>query len=106
MPAATDLYTTTFLPDGTGRVRQVSAPGAEFSFTTGHKPRTARTYYGAVSEQELTSIFGHEAYDRRSVQKMLTVDPNGVTSVTYQDKEGKTLATCLVKKRRAREQGQ
>ncbi|MBK8613521.1 MAG: hypothetical protein IPN85_08490 [Flavobacteriales bacterium] len=88
---------TTFLPDGTGRVRQVSAPGAEFSFTTGHKPRTARTYYGAVSEQELTSIFGHEAYDRRSVQKMLTVDPNGVTSVTYQDKEGKTLATCLVK---------
>ncbi|MBL8001160.1 MAG: hypothetical protein JNL05_04280 [Flavobacteriales bacterium] len=88
---------TTYLPDGTGRVRQVSGPGEVFAFANNATPRTARTYYGAVTPAELLRIFGKEAYQAQSVMKMMTVDPNGVTSITYQDKEGKTLATCLVR---------
>ncbi|MBS1581100.1 MAG: hypothetical protein JST66_02765 [Bacteroidetes bacterium] len=81
-----------FHPDG--RVKQQSAPGAAMSFD-GSAPRTSKTYYGAASATELARVFGEEAYEAVAVHKVLTIDPNGVLSMSFQDKEGKILATCL-----------
>lgn len=86
---------TRFHPDG--RVKQTSAPGTEFSFENDVVPLTTRTSYTAVSTDELARIFGTEMYHPASVSQTLTVDPNGVVSSTYTDKEGRTLATSLIK---------
>src|SRR5690606_10829836 len=77
---------TLYYGDGMGRVRESSGIGAPLRMTNSSTTpsHTTKYYYSGVSNQELIRIFGDEAPAASSVIKMLTVDPNQTTSVTYQ----------------------
>jgi RHS repeat-associated protein len=49
-----------------------------------------------VTQDELTRVFGDQAYDPATVHQVITTDANGITSTSYQDKEGHVLATSLI----------
>ncbi len=83
---------TLFWNDGTERVREQSNVGAQLSIGSGH---TNRTFFNNPADAELTRIFGDEAPDKNSVFKTINIDPNGTTSVSYINKQGQTIATCL-----------
>ena len=55
----------------------------------------SRIKYGSVTTEELTRIFGNEAPDASKVEKIITISPENVTTVSYVDLTGNTLATCL-----------
>ncbi|WP_159453638.1 LamG-like jellyroll fold domain-containing protein [Ohtaekwangia koreensis] len=84
---------TIFTPDGTGRVREQGGVGLTHSIKGG---KTVRTFYTKATEAELVSLFGSEAPDFKSVQKITTYDANGTASVSFQTKDGKVIATALV----------
>jgi RHS repeat-associated protein len=87
---------TVFNADGS--VQQSSGPGLPFAFNAANAPpRTTKTYHLGTTTTELARIFGEEMYHPNTVQQVLTIDPNGVTSSTYVDKEGRTLATSIIK---------
>ena len=80
--------------DGMDRVKEASGIGKQLRIQPDN-PHTSRFYYSGVSDTELVRIFGDEAPKPNSVIKMIAVDPNQTVTVTYQDKNGQTLATCL-----------
>jgi len=84
-----------YLPDGTDRVSEQGNAGSAHRIGGSH---VVKTYYGMPSEKELVTMFGDEAPDSRSVQKVISVDANNVASVQYISKEGQTIATCLIKR--------
>ncbi|MBN8687302.1 MAG: hypothetical protein J0M10_09795 [Chitinophagales bacterium] len=86
-------YTVTqYTPDNTGRVRAQSGVGAAFQLGTG---RETKFYYGKPSQYELDRLFGAEAGDHTNYLKNMVVDANKQVSVSYQNSEGKTVATAL-----------
>lgn len=87
-------YTRTlFGPDG--RVREQSGVGKKHSVNPTDGGKTVKTYYGNPEEGELVKVFGAEAPQISSVQKITTVDANGTGTVTYKTKDGKVVATAL-----------
>ena len=86
---------TIYYGDGMNRVKEASGIGKPLRINEGDNPHTNRFYYSGVSDTELVRIFGDEAPKANSVIKMMAIDPNQTVTVTYQDKEGQTLATCL-----------
>lgn len=88
-------YTRTlFYPDATGRVYKQSAPG-EVMRLKNASSHNVTTFYGAVTQGELDIIFGNEAPVDTTVYKIVSLDPNSVSSVSYVAKNGTVLATCL-----------
>jgi RHS repeat-associated protein len=83
---------TIFATDGTGQVKEQASAGSAHSKAGG---RTTRRFYDAASEGELVSLFGSEAPDYSSVQKIIEYDANNVASVAFQTKDGKLIATAL-----------
>lgn len=84
--------------DGLDNVEQQSGVGKRHmigDITTGLGRTTRKNYTSDVSADELIRIFGAEAPDNTTVTKEITTDPNGTQSVSYIDKTGKLLATCL-----------
>ncbi len=77
--------------ESSSRVREQSGVG-EIHKIGG---KTTRSLYSTASEDELITLFGDEAPDSESVMKSITVDANGVASVTYTSKEGNVIATSL-----------
>ncbi len=90
-------YTRTlFYGDGMNRVKQSSGVGHPLRITSDNtEDHTTKYYYSGVSSTELIRIFADEAPIDTSVIKMITVDPNRTTTVSYQTKDGQTIATCL-----------
>ncbi len=91
---------TILYPDGIGHPQERSGAGDVHRLkpaTLTVDDRTVKNLYGTAPDPELIAMFGDEAPDAKSVQKIFTVDPNKVISVQYISKEGNTLATCLVK---------
>ncbi|MEL6561897.1 MAG: hypothetical protein AAFQ94_27165, partial [Bacteroidota bacterium] len=82
---------TLFLNDGTGRVQEESGVGITHSIGQ----RSIRTYYSSTPEAELLMLFGKDAPEASNVQKITTIDANNVASISYQNKDGKILATAL-----------
>lgn len=82
---------TLFYQDGTNRPKEVSGPGNTFRLGGS---RTTKFYMQGVSDDELIHMFGNEAPLDTQVTKLITVDPNQVTTVTYVKNDGKTIATC------------
>ncbi|MEO1096707.1 MAG: LamG-like jellyroll fold domain-containing protein, partial [Bacteroidota bacterium] len=82
-----------FMNDGTGRLRRQGGVGAAHGISS---PHTVRYFYTGVAQQELDFMFGSEAPVAANTYKELTVDANNTTSVSYQNKDGKTIATALV----------
>lgn len=85
---------TLYYQDGSSRVKEQSGVGSEHSIKQVDK-RTQRIVYSSVAEDELLRVFGAEAPSASSVHKVITTDPNDVTSIAYINKEGQTIATCL-----------
>ncbi|MFT5821470.1 MAG: RHS repeat-associated protein [Crocinitomix sp.] len=85
---------TSFYNDG--RSKENSGVGYDHrmktDFATAH---TTRTYYGSVADAELLRVLGNEAPDAGSVHKIVTIDANKTVHMTYVNKAGQTLFTCL-----------
>ncbi len=90
-------YTRTlFENNATGRVFKQAGPGGVMHLkeTNDHN---VETYYSSVTQKELDIILGNEAPFANTTYKVITVDPNKITSISYISKAGKVLATCLSK---------
>ncbi|MBT1710546.1 hypothetical protein KK062_20040 [Fulvivirgaceae bacterium PWU5] len=83
---------TDFLNDGTGRVSKQAGVGYAHSKKGGH---TMRTFYTQASEAELVALFGNEAPQDSSVEKITTYDANNVAGIAFQTKDGKIIASGL-----------
>lgn len=83
---------TRYTNDGTGRPVEIGSPGTTHTIGSGH---STRLYYSAVSDQELTCVFGEEAPLANTVRKTIMLDANGQGVVTYTSSQGKTIITCL-----------
>ncbi|HBS86935.1 MAG: hypothetical protein A2W91_12965 [Bacteroidetes bacterium GWF2_38_335] len=90
-------FTRTLFESGTGRVKEQGSVGAVHRISTDpdEDKRTVRTYYAVATDPELIHVFGDEAPGKAT--KIITVDPNNVTSVQYFDESDRLVATCLVK---------
>ena len=93
IPFTRTLYTR----DGTDRVREQGNAGQILGLQSDPaKTHTVRISYGSVAQPELTRLFGaNEAPLAKNTYKIITQDPNNITVVTYQTKEGQTIATAL-----------
>lgn len=83
---------TTYMADGSGRVKKQAGVGATHSIAGS---RTIRYYYAGVAQDELNIMFGDEAPLAENTSKSITVDANNTTSINYLGKDGKTIATAL-----------
>ena len=79
--------------DGSGRVDAMSMPGAMHKMGNGHDVKNT---YGSVTGQgELDRVFGNEIGFSEHYKKNKSIDQNGVTSISYVDGSGRTVATAL-----------
>ena len=81
-----------YTPDNTGRVRSQSGLGKNFKLGSG---KETKFLYGQPNQLQLDRLFGSEVGDASHYKKNVVIDPNGQTSVTYLNQEGKTVATGL-----------
>ena len=86
---------TLFYRNGINPIKEVSAAGDTHRIKSTGDVHTQRTYYSGVADAELIRVFGDEAPADSSVQKVISVDANNVASVSYINKAGQTIATCL-----------
>ncbi|MFN3402657.1 MAG: hypothetical protein ACK40G_01090 [Cytophagaceae bacterium] len=85
-----------FYEDGTGRVKEQSGVGKKHMIgNEDGKGKTVKTFYGTPSKDELLALFGSEAPNHESIQKIITVDQNNIASISYQGKDGHVIATAL-----------
>ncbi len=88
---------TLYLNDGSSRVIEQSGVGKTHSIGNAvDRGKTIKTLYGQPSQTELDKVFGDEAPDVSKVSKVITIDQNNVTSISYKTLSGKILATCLL----------
>lgn len=94
---------TLWYPDASGRICEVGGVGSVHRIG-GHdlnaapqQSHTIQYHYASAFESELIAMFGNEAPNPMSVRTIYAVDQNKVTSVSYVDDKGQTLATALVK---------
>ncbi|MBD2769223.1 hypothetical protein IC235_15130 [Hymenobacter sp. BT664] len=83
---------TEYLNDATGRVSRQGGVGQRFRIDSLH---ASRQFYGTAVTEELVRLFGSNVGAASHYRKNLAVDANGQVSVTYQDQEGRTIATAL-----------
>lgn len=83
---------TAFTPDNTGRVAWTSSPGEFHKPGSGHE---TKYFYGVPAQEELDPLFGNDVGFAKRHRKIMTIDPNGQGSLTYQNAEGETIATAL-----------
>jgi RHS repeat-associated protein len=91
---------TLYYPDASGHVRETGGIGNTHRIRPNPNDdisKTVKTYYSGVADGELIRIFGDEAPSSESVIKVITTGPNKVTSATYLSKDGKTLASFLIR---------
>jgi photosystem II stability/assembly factor-like uncharacterized protein len=81
-----------YTPDNTGRIRTQSGVGSDYKMGSGHETKYV---YGQPEQVEIDRLFGSEAGYYYRYKKNLVIDPNGQTSITYLNEEGKTVATSL-----------
>jgi RHS repeat-associated protein len=84
---------TSYLNDGTHRIRKQSGVGPNQKFGSGHE---TRYFYGTpTGQEELDRLFGSEAGYVSHYKKNLVEDANGQVSISYLDQEGRVIATAL-----------
>lgn len=87
---------TLYYGDGTDRVKEQSDAGETHRIKPDlAESRTVRKYHSGVSDDELIRIFGDEAPSDTFVSKVITIDANKTSRVTYINASGDTVATCL-----------
>ncbi|MFY0675626.1 MAG: hypothetical protein JXQ87_19710, partial [Bacteroidia bacterium] len=81
-----------YMDDETGRIRRQSGVGITHKLGSGHE---TFTYYIKPTQYELDRLFGNNVGYASDYLKIVTVDPNGQYSVSYQDRAGNVIATAL-----------
>lgn len=81
-----------YTPDNTGRVKTQTGVGEQFILGSGHETKYE---YGAPTQEELDAYFGTEIGYSDHYKKTVAVDPNGQATITYQDMQGKTVASSV-----------
>ncbi|MBL0048943.1 MAG: hypothetical protein IPP32_12700 [Bacteroidetes bacterium] len=84
---------TEYTPDNTGRIKEKGDVGRDFRL--GADGHTTKYLYGKPDQVQLDRMFGSEAGDATNYKKNIVIDPNGQSSVTYLDNQGRTVATAL-----------
>lgn len=89
-------YTQTYYTnDNTGRIAAQSGVGDNYLIGSNHE---TRYLYGAPDQEEITRLFGTQVGHSGHYKKNVVIDPNGQTSVSYLDMDGKVIATALAGK--------
>jgi RHS repeat-associated protein len=83
-----------FTDDATGRIRYQGGVGKQFQLNENNGKYTS-FFYGKPGQYELDKLFGNNAGFAQHYLKNLTVDPNGVLSVSYLNAAGNVIATAL-----------
>lgn len=81
-----------YTPDNTGRIKSKGGVGKDHQIGSGHE---MKYFYGTPSQPELNRLFGYKVGDASHYKKNIVIDPNGQTSVSYLDPQGRTIATAL-----------
>ncbi|MCV9932948.1 thrombospondin type 3 repeat-containing protein [Flavobacterium sp. LS1R47] len=81
-----------YTPDNTGRIKRKGGVGADHQIGKGHE---MHYFYGQPKQEELNRLFGYKVGDFSLYKKNIVIDPNGQTSVSYLDPQGRTIATAL-----------
>lgn len=90
-------YTRTlYYSDATGRVLQQGGAGQTMRLQANPAGHNITTLFGSSSQDEIDRIFGREGPLGNTVYKVVTIDPNKVSSVSYMAKAGQVLATALI----------
>jgi len=87
-----------YTPDNTGRIAQKTDVGIISAIQGGalaSGQHFTQKYYSTPSSTELYRMFGTNVGNASHYTKTYTIDPNGVVSISYQDPEGKVIATAL-----------
>jgi RHS repeat-associated protein len=84
---------TRYLNDGTDRIHSQSALGYTFRMGGG---RDTKYYYGNPMQVELDRLFGNEVGDASHYQKVVTVDANGESTVSYYDMKERLIASAII----------
>jgi hypothetical protein len=87
-PYSQMVYTS----DNTGRIATQSGFGATNSLGSG---KETKYMYGTPLQTELCRLFGSNVGQAVHYKKNAVIDPNGQTSVSYLDMDGKVVATAL-----------
>ena len=84
---------TSYMNDGTHRIRMQSGLGPKMKFGSG---KETRYFYGTpTGPEEIDRLFGTEVGFVSHYKKNMVVDANGQVSVSYLDQEGRVIATAL-----------
>ncbi|OUL60586.1 thrombospondin type 3 repeat-containing protein, partial [Flavobacterium sp. AJR] len=81
-----------YTPDNTGRIKRKGGVGVDHQIGKGHE---MQYFYGQPKQEELNRLFGYKVGDFSRYKKNIVIDPNGQTSVSYLDPQGRTIATAL-----------
>ncbi len=89
---------TIYADDNTGNVVEVSGVGITHMVGNQNENmgRTTKTTFETASKIELVRLFGDEAPYPNTVQKITTTDPNNISTTSYVNMEGKTIATSII----------
>ncbi|WP_299897650.1 DUF6443 domain-containing protein [uncultured Aquimarina sp.] len=81
-----------YTSDNTGRIKRKGGVGSDHQLGTKHE---MRYYYGKPKQKELNRLFGYNVGNEIHYKKNVVIDPNGQSSVSYIDPQGRTIATAL-----------
>ncbi|MFD2561873.1 DUF6443 domain-containing protein, partial [Aquimarina rubra] len=81
-----------YISDNTGRIKRKGGVGADHQLGTKHE---MRYYYGKPKQKELNRLFGYNVGNEIHYKKNVVIDPNGQSSISYIDPQGRTIATAL-----------
>jgi hypothetical protein len=85
---------TQYTNDLTNRVKVSAGPGKNHHLGNVDE-RFTQYFYGAPTQSDLSRLFGQEVGHQSHYFKNMVMDPNGQVSITYQDMQGRTIATSL-----------
>ena len=83
---------TEYERDGRSRVTKASGIGSAYKMGSG---REQYSFVETAKNRDLHALFGSNVGIDKHYRKIYSTDPNGQTTITYQDLAGKTIATGL-----------
>ncbi|WP_299242516.1 RHS repeat-associated core domain-containing protein [uncultured Aquimarina sp.] len=81
-----------YTSDNTGRIKRKGGVGSDHQLGSKHE---MRYYYGKPKQKELNRLFGYNVGNEIHYKKNVVIDPNGQSSISYIDPQGRTIATAL-----------
>ncbi len=81
-----------YTSDNTGRIKRKGGVGPDHQLGSKHE---MRYYYGYPKQKELNRLFGYNVGNEIHYKKNVVIDPNGQSSISYMDPQGRTIATAL-----------